>query len=57
MTKPGREWNEYKEDLTRAFDLHLFAKAYGYTPDQVRGLSQEDYLTLKILESGEDNDG
>lgn len=53
MTQEGREWNRYKEDITEAFDLHFFAKTYGYTPAQVRLLDPEDYLTLKILESGD----
>ena len=42
MCQKGRPWHKYKDRILEANQLFAFSEMFGWTPEQIRSLSEED---------------
>ena len=42
MTRPGRPWYRWQEQLTEAINCFMLSLKFGWTPDEIKGLEDEE---------------
>ncbi len=52
MCEPGMPYHEYEDEIGKVIEMHTFAEMYGWTPNQVRELSDDEHTNLGLLLGG-----
>ena len=52
MAKPGLDWHEYKSEIVEATQMLAFSEVFGWTPDEIRSLDEDDKIRYVALLKG-----